>query len=236
MDKRAEKEARAERLKDARIKAGLPSARQAAMQGGWNYDTYYSHENGRAGFDVDYGRDYARRFRVDLNWLMLGEGSGERQTGDRHLAVADSVVVVPRFAVRASAGGGALPEDQEPDGFLSVARDWLAGFGVAASRVSVLQADGESMEPTIRHGDLLLVNHDIKKEQVLAGGVFVITHGGALKVKRCQGIGKGDLRISSDAGPNYGVDVVPADRIDDEVKVHGQVFWSGGRLRARQDR
>lgn len=202
------------------------------MLGGWNYETYRSHETGRAGFDVDYARDYARRFKVDLNWLMLGEGTGELQTGERMLAVSSNVVVIPHFAVRAAAGGGALPEEQEPDGFLSVTRDWLAQFGVASSRVSVLQATGESMEPTIREGDLLLVNHDIEKERVLAGGVFVITHGGALKVKRCRGVGKGDLCITSDAGTAYGVDIVPADRIDDEVTVHGQVFWSGGRLRA----
>lgn len=74
MDRRAEIQARADRLKRARESAGLKSARKAAAANNWNYETYRAHENGRNGFEVDVGRTYAERYHVDVAWLMTGDG------------------------------------------------------------------------------------------------------------------------------------------------------------------
>lgn len=71
-----------ERLVKARIHAGYGSAREAADALGMSYPTYAGHENGSSGFRSVTGETYARRFKVDFNWLMTGRGSmgadGER--------------------------------------------------------------------------------------------------------------------------------------------------------------
>lgn len=61
-----------ERLRQARIAADFPSARQAAQRFGWAESTYAGHENGGRGFDSDQARIYARAFKVDEAWLLLG--------------------------------------------------------------------------------------------------------------------------------------------------------------------
>lgn len=72
MDKRAERLAKSERLKQARIAAGFSSPRAAARRFGWKEETYKAHEVGRNGFENDAGRLYATAFGVEFGWLMLG--------------------------------------------------------------------------------------------------------------------------------------------------------------------
>lgn len=62
-----------DRLKWARQHAGFASASDAARSLGVSLTTYMGHENGSRGFAAKAQR-YARRYRVDLTWLMTGEG------------------------------------------------------------------------------------------------------------------------------------------------------------------
>lgn len=64
------KDVMAERLREARQKAGYTSASAAAETFGWTIPTYISHENGQRGFDVDTALRYARRFKVAPGWLL----------------------------------------------------------------------------------------------------------------------------------------------------------------------
>lgn len=75
IDERAEREARAARLRRARQKSGLRGPVTAARKFGWNENTYKAHEQGRNGFGVADARRYARAFGVRLEWLLsLGDG------------------------------------------------------------------------------------------------------------------------------------------------------------------
>jgi transcriptional regulator with XRE-family HTH domain len=60
------------RLREARTKAGLTSARNAALHFGWPVPTYAAHENGSRGFRADALTKYAKAFHVTPEWLMLG--------------------------------------------------------------------------------------------------------------------------------------------------------------------
>jgi phage repressor protein C with HTH and peptisase S24 domain len=62
-----------ERLVWARQSAGFETASAAAEALGVEVPTYIGHENGHRGFK---GRaeDYARKFKVDLAWLLTGRG------------------------------------------------------------------------------------------------------------------------------------------------------------------
>lgn len=61
------------RLKQARINAGFETAREAAASLGIPYPTYAGHENGSRGV-VRAAPQYARRYRVTLDWLLTGKG------------------------------------------------------------------------------------------------------------------------------------------------------------------
>lgn len=63
----------AQRLKEAREKAGYRSAREAAETLQWTYSTYASHENGGRMPKPDLIKKYARAFSVGAGWLITGE-------------------------------------------------------------------------------------------------------------------------------------------------------------------
>ncbi|EFO29121.1 putative helix-turn-helix domain-containing protein [Roseibium sp. TrichSKD4] len=63
-----------ERLQFARQQAGFPTASDAARALGVSVPTYSAHENGSRSFKEDKARKYARRFGVDVLWLIYGKG------------------------------------------------------------------------------------------------------------------------------------------------------------------
>lgn len=65
----------AERLVEAREKAGLDTAREGAERTGVPYYTYVQHENGTRGISKDKAATYARAFGVEPTWLLYGKGS-----------------------------------------------------------------------------------------------------------------------------------------------------------------
>lgn len=62
----------AERLRQARLRAGYEKPADAARAFGWNEHTYKSHDTGLRGLKMDVARKYARAFRVPVSWLMTG--------------------------------------------------------------------------------------------------------------------------------------------------------------------
>jgi transcriptional regulator with XRE-family HTH domain len=68
-----------ERLRQARIEAGFPTAAAAATRFGWTYPTYAGHENGSRGIRPDELLVYAKAFKVPVGWL-LGETNAPAPT------------------------------------------------------------------------------------------------------------------------------------------------------------
>lgn len=61
---------KAERLKEAREKAGFDSAADAARAFNWTESAYRHHENGTRAFGLDAAAKYGRAFRVKPGWLL----------------------------------------------------------------------------------------------------------------------------------------------------------------------
>ncbi len=78
IDERAERQERAARLREARVKAGFKTQAEAIRSCGWPSAAYKQHENGRNGFNVAQARQYARRYKVSTNWLMTGHDGIEQ--------------------------------------------------------------------------------------------------------------------------------------------------------------
>lgn len=83
----------AERLVEAREKAGFQTTREAAASLGMPYPTYAAHENGTTGFKLDQQIHYARKYKVSLDWLLTGKGRGpspeNNQAWEIYLLISD---------------------------------------------------------------------------------------------------------------------------------------------------
>jgi len=82
------------------------------------------------------------------------------------------------------------------------------------------------MEPTIRDGDLLLV--DTSQKDVVEDGIYVLHLNNHLLAKRLQRLHDGSIRISSD-NPAYAEEVVTSGELS-TLDIIGRAVWSGRRI------
>ncbi|WP_049641791.1 XRE family transcriptional regulator [Candidatus Rhodobacter oscarellae] len=99
-------------------------------------------------------------------------------------------VPIPRFLVDAAAGDGALVDEETQTGFYAFNRSWLTRRKLAPDNLAVISVRGDSMEPKLSDGDLILV--DQAQVEIADGITYVIRLGNDLLVKYVQ-------RISPDA-------------------------------------
>jgi phage repressor protein C with HTH and peptisase S24 domain len=135
------------------------------------------------------------------------------------------LVPVPRLAVGASAGAGALGGDERPRSHIAFDPKWLRRLSAGdPKRLSIIEAEGDSMLPTLADGDEILV---AAGDERVRDGVYVLRMEEALVVKRIAvNPASGRLSVSSDndAYPSW-PDCDPA-----SIRVVGRVVWAGRRM------
>jgi SOS-response transcriptional repressor LexA len=143
-----------------------------------------------------------------------------------------AAVMVQKLDVRAAAGAGAVNEFAHVEEQLDFP-EWMAKkLGVSRSQLRILRAHGDSMEPTIASGALLLVDEREDSRKPPAKGrrrprlppndIFVFRIGSELRVKRIHAAKSGFVLISDNAeyDPEF---IRGADR--DGFRILGQVVW-----------
>jgi SOS-response transcriptional repressor LexA len=133
---------------------------------------------------------------------------------------------VPRLQVGASAGPGALAEDERARGHIAFDPSWLRRIAADPKRLSLIRVEGDSMAPTLADGDEIMVDRGDAGER-LRDGIYVLRIEEALVVKRVAPHPAGrTISIRSD-NPAYPVwpDCDPA-----AVEIVGRVVWVGRRI------
>lgn len=152
---------------------------------------------------------------VSIDWLVWGKGDGVTPSGD--------VIRVPRYEATLAAGAGSWNEGKRrlddipftPAFFQKrLGRPSSAGF-------SVLTAKGDSMEPGISDGDLLLID---ETDNRISDGVLAFVLEDEARVKRFRRRIDG-VTILSD-NPAYGAEDLAADQLD-RINIIGRVRWVG---------
>lgn len=227
--------------KDRKISPGLgerlvsleksgETVRQFCERIGVPEQTYSNYVRGDRIPNVDFLLHLKKQLNVGVDWLLTGdeqENSAVSRSGAR---LGENLVSIPRYAVQAAAGGGALVQEESAENFLVVSAAWLAALAPAGARVVALEAAGDSMHPTINDADLIFINLNFQKRELSNGGIFVITVSDRTMVKRLQAMRNGDIKITSD-NPHYEAETIPAEEAQESMIVHGKVFWAGGLLR-----
>ncbi|MBV7599391.1 XRE family transcriptional regulator [Aeromonas encheleia] len=181
---------------------------------------------------IDRALKLARAGGVSFEWLVfgLGDESLPSRSSAGHASLADQAAAyqssefttIPAYQVFASAGHGANITDEplaEPMAFRS---DWLRREGFDPAKMAVIRAKGDSMEPTINDGDVILVR--LKNGEAPRDGLYVLRLDGGLFVKRLQ-FDLGGVRIISDNPLYKSRDLSKAELA--ELDLVGRVVWAG---------
>lgn len=164
-------------------------------------------------------RTLARFFGVDESELGAPEEKSSRSTAK---PARGEWIDVPRLPLGASAGPGALAQEEAPIGAFRFAARWLREQGLDPAMLSAIRVAGDSMEATLRDGDEILVD---RSPRPLRDGIHVVRTGDALLVKRLDTSRAGRLALVSD-NPAYPAIELPREDVD----VIGRVVWKSGRL------
>lgn len=157
---------------------------------------------------------------VDLDWLATGKMHPERASPQ----LGQDYVMIPRYDVEASAGPGALTEREHVIDFMAFQSGWVKRvLDADPRRLALISAKGDSMEPTIRAGDLLLVDTGV--DRFVDDAIYVVVIEGHLLVKRVQLFMGGAVTVKSD-NPSYIEQTLSPDEAAGAI-VAGRVRWVG---------
>ncbi|MCX7864963.1 MAG: transcriptional regulator [Novosphingobium sp.] len=131
-------------------------------------------------------------------------------------------VDIPRLSLGASAGPGLHAEGEEAIGAFRFSARWLREQGLEAAKLSAIKVTGDSMEPTLRDGDEILVDCSPRP---LRDGIHVVRLDDCLLVKRLETGRPGRIALLSDNQAYRPIEIEAGD-----VQVIGRVVWKGGRL------
>lgn len=210
-----------DRLKQLRTDAGLNQPEFAAIVG--TTKQYVSQlESGKNQTpNATYMEGWARHFRVNLRWLVAGTGKKYATVADEDTDWANIVSV--RQA--ASLGDGAVPDEYAETHKLKFRADSLHRKKLTPEKLAVIYGKGDSMYPTIKNGDAILVDTSDKVPK--DGKLFVITYDGDLIAKRLMELdGTWYAKSDNDADPKWR----KPRKLDPSkgVEIAGRIRWVAG--------
>jgi len=192
--------------------------------------TVSRYERGDIVPSVEVLTEIQKIFNVNPDWLIMGEGEifkkkdielsedGERTY--KYKYKEEDFVLVPLMSGRISAGGGLIP-DNTIQVQLAFRQDWIKRHG-DPKRMSLIRVSGDSMEPTLFSGDIVLVDHN-RNYIDPQGGIYAIVIDDMVMIKRLQPdhISKKILVISD----NNKYRAIEAN--SDELIIQGKIIWFG---------
>ena len=136
-------------------------------------------------------------------------------------------ILVPRYDVAASMGHGSVIHSEQIVDHLAFREEWVrTELSANPKNLVLISAIGDSMEPTLRAGDLLLV--DRSSEGVTQDAIYAFATNGDLRVKRMQLKIDGSIVTKSD-NLQYEAETLLVDQVG-SLRIIGRVVWSGRRM------
>lgn len=176
-----------------------------------------------------------RHAGVSVEWLVTGAGPMESD---------DAQVSRHRVSKQPRPGYAALPLEREghpvtgsppsaEDGTggdaLVFNEDWLRfELDARPQDLCLLRAAGDSMEPTLRAGDMILIDRRAMRPD--REGIYLLHMDGMLLARRLQALPGGLVKVSSDNPAVEAFQVKLADIGSGKLSIFGRVVWAGRRL------
>lgn len=168
----------------------------------------------------------AQAANISVAWLATGEDEMGPEATQTEVPSA-GFVKVPRFDVETLAGPDALTDPDNVVDFVTIRESWVRGVvPVDPSRLALITAVGDSMEPTVRAGDILLIDTGVRG--FLDEAIYAVAFGDHILVKRIEFLIDGAVLVKND-NTAY-VDQTLSAKTASQARVAGRVRWIGRML------
>lgn len=203
---------------------GEESARAFAARAGKSQTGFRTYLIGKSEPTREVLIDIARAGRVAIEWLVTGQGPKYPGQTAQHEALGDEFGLIPLYDAKVSAGNGSWTDGATVLTKLAFTKHWLRKMGVTEKQCSAVRIDGDSMEPTLSEGDMVLIDH--QQREVAGDSIYVIRLDQHLYAKRLRWVPGGMLEIISD-NHLYPPMKVEAAHLP-EIDIIGKVIYRGG--------
>ena len=138
------------------------------------------------------------------------------RAGLPEIEFVERVKAVPR------AGNGGLVVDGDCVGLYSFHSSFLRRKGGSAESMKIFKVDGDSMEPTLHSGDLIMVNRAMIDVQ--SGHIYLLRMEGELMVKRLERRPGGIILVRSD-NKEYDSIEINLENENVDFEIFGKMVW-----------
>jgi len=125
------------------------------------------------------------------------------------------------------AGHGALEGEENILSSVAFPAPWLHQMGLNESSATLVWAKGDSMEPTLKSGAMVMLDTRIS-ETVKKRKIYAFRYGQELFIKRLERISPDTLIAHSDNAAYDTMVITGADL--EQFKLCGEVVWSGHKV------
>lgn len=141
----------------------------------------------------------------------------------------EAPISIPYYEIYASAGSGLIPSEGEysPHG-INISPQLLLNFGVPPTELFAIAVKGDSMEPALFEGDIIMVKR-IKPPMLVLEGVYVLRIGGELFIKRIQ-FNKFEAYLQVDSDNDFYRSFTIKGEDLNQVEIIGEAMLALGRI------
>ena len=136
---------------------------------------------------------------------------------------------IPLFNIKASSGHETFVNNEKIGADLIFRRDWLdRELKSNPNNLFILSAESDSMEPTIQHDALLIVDKGI--DRIITEGIYILRRGDTILIKRIRKLSENMIELISD-NPAYGKETIELNK-QPEFTILGKAIyiWSGRKI------
>lgn len=211
------------RLRDIGL-AGEQHDISKLIQSAWDFlfvlgqdTTYELHRGGEGDFEIVFPENAGELLAQFV--MEYGRSDNSIDSGE--------YAYIPLFNIEASAGHGSYVDSEDVSSRLAFRRDWInKELHAIPSNMHLIYVRGDSMEPVLEAGDVVMVDTSAATESI-RDGIHVIQIDGSVLIKRLQRLIGTRIRVMSDNSmyPSF-----EADLQRDEITIIGRVIWHAGRV------
>lgn len=180
---------------------------------------------------IDRAIKLAQAGGTNFDWLVFGIGDSPSlqayvnvdSSPDR--SPSEDLTTIHAYQAATHSGDGTILDSEHQAESMTFRTEWLRREGFDPAKLAVIRAQGDSMEPTINDGDVMLVR--LNGGEPPRDGLHVLRLDGGLFVKRLQ-FDLGGVRVISDNPLYQSRDLSRAELA--ELDLVGRVVWAGKRF------